>query len=116
MTDYLPPGADSPEDILEHGATPAFGPVIEALYATIRQRAIDLPEGSYTVTLLQGHEDKLLKKIGEEATEVVMAAKSNDTDQLRYESVDLLYHLLVVCSRWGVTLDDLAAELQSRFK
>lgn len=116
MSDFLPAGADTPEDVLKHGATPRFGAIVESLYGTIRQRGEDLPEGSYTAKLLAGHEDKLLKKIGEEATEVVMAAKSADADQLRYESADLLYHLLVVCHRWGVTLDDIAAELQARFK
>ncbi|MDZ4170474.1 MAG: phosphoribosyl-ATP diphosphatase [Coriobacteriia bacterium] len=115
MTDYIPSGEDRPEDILEYGATPEIGPVLESLFATIRQRGIDLPDGSYTATLLSGHEDKLLKKIGEEATEVVMAAKSGDADQLRYESADLVYHLLVVMQRWGLTPHDLARELESRF-
>jgi len=116
MSDYIAPAGDSVEDVLEHGLTPRIGPVVESLYDTIRQRGVDMPQGSYTAQLLSGHEDKLLKKIGEEATEVVMAAKSADVDQLRYESADLLYHLLVVCHRWGVTPDDLAAELESRFK
>jgi phosphoribosyl-ATP pyrophosphohydrolase len=115
MVDHIPSGEDSPEDILEHGATPEIGPVIESLFATIRHRAIELPEESYTAKLLTGHEDKLLKKIGEEATEVVMAAKSGDADQLRYESADLVYHLLVVLQRWGLTPHDLAHELKSRF-
>ena len=59
-------------------------------------------------------QDKLLKKIGEEATEVVMAAKDADSKQLRYEIGDLIYHLLVVMVREGLTLDDLAAELAER--
>lgn len=116
MVDYLAPGEDSPEDLLEYGATPDIGSVIEALYSTIRDRGIDLPEGSYTASLLSGHEDSLLKKIGEEATEVVLAAKSNDADQLRWEAADLVYHLLVVLHRWGVDTRDLAAELHSRFR
>ncbi len=117
MTDLtMPQGEDSAEDVLEFGSTPDIGPVLESLFSTIRERGIDLPEGSYTAQLLSGPEDKLLKKIGEEATEVVMAAKDADTDQLRYEMADLLYHLLVVAHRWGLTPHDLAAELESRFK
>ncbi len=116
MVHDLAPGSDRPEDILEYGATPTLGDVIESLFATIRQRGEDLPEGSYTATLLTGQEDKLLKKIGEEATEVVMAAKDGDADQLRYESADLMYHLLVVFQRWGLTPADLARELEARFK
>lgn len=116
MSDMLPPGEDRPEDIIEFGPTPDLGTVLESLYSTIHERSVHRPADSYTVKLLSGHEDKLLKKIGEEATEVVMAAKSADADQIRYESADLLYHLLVVLHRWGVTPDELAAELRSRFK
>ncbi len=116
MIDDITPGEDSTADILDYGATPDIGPVIESLFAVIAQRGLDLPEGSYTAALMSGHEDKLLKKIGEEATEVVMAAKDNDVDQLRYESADLVYHLLVVFARWGLTPHDLARELESRFK
>lgn len=116
MIDDLHPAEDTAGDVLEYGSTPEIGPVIESLFAVIRQRGIDLPEESYTAKLLSGPEDKLLKKIGEEATEVVMAAKSADADQLRYESADLVYHLLVVLQRWGLTPHDLASELESRFK
>lgn len=94
----------------------ALGPVIESLWETIEQRRSADPESSYTARLLGGPEDKLLKKVGEEATEVVMAAKDGDVTQLRYEAADLTYHLLVVLSRWGLTPDDLAEELASRFK
>lgn len=93
---------------------PSIGAVLEALAATIASRKGADVDESYTARLLAGHEDKLLKKIGEEATEVVMAAKDADRAQLRYEAADLVYHLLVVCERWEVTLDDLAAELVSR--
>ena len=116
MSDILTPGEDRPEDIIEYGASPELGTVLESLYSTIHDRSAHGPADSYTLKLLEGHEDKLLKKIGEEATEVVMAAKSADVDQIRYESADLLYHLLVVWHRWGVTPHDLADELRSRFK
>jgi phosphoribosyl-ATP pyrophosphohydrolase len=90
--------------------------VLASLWSTIEQRRDADPEGSYTARLLTGPEDKLLKKIGEEATEVVMAAKDADASQLRYEAADLTYHLLVVLARHGLTPDDLAEELASRFK
>lgn len=94
----------------------AIGDVVDSLWAVIESRRSADPESSYTARLLTGREDSLLKKIGEEATEVVMAAKDDDQAQLRYESADLLYHLLVVLARWGLTPDDLAAELAARFK
>jgi phosphoribosyl-ATP pyrophosphohydrolase len=116
MTDLIPPAEDSTEEVLEHGASPAIGDVLEALFGTIEARRTADPDESYTARLLGGHEDKLLKKIGEEATEVVMAAKDHDGEQLRYEAADLVYHLLVVLAREDLTLDDLAVELHSRFK
>lgn len=96
--------------------TPAapIGEVLTSLFELLDQRKREMPEGSYTVELLAGNEDKLLKKIGEEATEVVMAAKDADLDHLRYEAADLVYHLLVVMVRHGLTLEDLAGELESR--
>ena len=93
-----------------------LGDTIDALWSTIESRRGADPESSYTARLLGGPEDSLLKKIGEEATEVVMAAKDADADQIRYESADLFYHLLVVYARWGLTPDDLAEELEKRFK
>jgi len=93
---------------------PDIGEVLPDLYAVLESRRAEMPEDSYTAKLLQGHEDKLLKKIGEEATEVVMAAKDGSHDQLRYEIADLMYHLMVVMVRWDLTLDELAEELASR--
>ena len=93
---------------------PSLGTVLEELGAVLEQRKRDLPEGSYTAALLSGPQDKLLKKIAEEAGEVIIAARDQDTGQLTYEAADLLYHLLVVLTREGVTLSDLAAELESR--
>jgi phosphoribosyl-ATP pyrophosphohydrolase len=95
-------------------ASSPIGAVIDELYAVIESRRGADPETSYTAKLLAGHEDKLLKKIGEEATEVVMAAKDHDPAQVRYESADLVYHLLVVMAREGVTPAELAAELATR--
>lgn len=93
-----------------------IGETLESLAATIHGRRDASPETSYTARLLTDVEDELLKKIAEEASEVIMAAKDNDHDHLRYEAGDLVYHLLVVLERYGVTLDELAGELNARMK
>ena len=64
--------------------------------------------------LLTDVEDELLKKLAEEASEVIMACKDNDHDHIRYEAGDLIYHLLVTLERYGITLDELAGELNAR--
>jgi phosphoribosyl-ATP pyrophosphohydrolase/phosphoribosyl-AMP cyclohydrolase len=109
-------GADAAEAAAAPIARPSLGAVIEDLYALLEERKRDLPEGSYTAKLLTGPQDKLLKKIAEEAGEVIIAARDGDTGQTRYEIADLLYHLLVVMVREGVEPADLAAELLGRRK
>ena len=91
-----------------------LGSVIDKLWAVIESRRDADPEVSYTARLLTGHEDQLLKKIAEESGEVIMAAKDGDKEHLRYEVGDVVYHLLVVMARWGLTPDDIAEELASR--
>lgn len=93
-----------------------IGETLESLAVTIHSRRDVSPEESYTARLLTDVEDELLKKIAEEASEVIMAAKDNDHDHLRYEAGDLVYHLLVVLERYGVSLDELAGELNARMK
>lgn len=93
-----------------------IGEVLGELAAVLEQRKRDLPEDSYTTKLLTGPPDKLLGKVGEEATEVVIAGAMNDRDELRYEAADLVYHLLVLLTRHDLTLDDLAEELATRRK
>lgn len=93
-----------------------IGQTMEGLAATIHGRREASPETSYTAKLLQGEEDGLLKKVIEEAGEVAMACKDNDHDHIRYEAGDLVYHLLVVLERYGVTIDELAGELNARMK
>jgi len=95
-----------------------LGNVLAELFAVLEQRkhGSAVVNESYTVKLLTEPEDKLLKKIGEEATEVVMAAKDHDQAQLCHEIADLLYHLMVVMVRQGLTLDDVACELAGRRK
>lgn len=91
-----------------------LGDVLDELFATLQSRRDADPESSYTARLLAAPPDKLLGKVGEEATEVVIAGAQGDREQLRYESADLLYHLLVLLMREGLTLDDLADELSRR--
>lgn len=93
-----------------------IGETLEGLAQVIHSRRDASPEESYTARLLTDVEDELLKKIAEEASEVIMAAKDDDHDHLRYEAGDLLYHLLVVLERYGVGLDELAGELNARRK
>lgn len=93
-----------------------IGETLTGLAEVIHGRREASPEQSYTARLLQGEEDELLKKIAEEASEVIMACKDNDHDHIRYEAGDLLYHLLVTLERYGVTLSELAGELDARRK
>jgi phosphoribosyl-ATP pyrophosphohydrolase len=91
--------------------------VFDALFATIEDRRDELPEGSYTASLFT-HEkggNAVLEKIGEEATEVILAAKDDEREELLAESADLVYHLLVLLAMHGATVDDLRAELEGRF-
>ena len=86
------------------------------LASTIHARRDASPDESYTARLLTDVEDELLKKIAEEASEVIMACKDNDHDHIRYEAGDLVYHLLVTLERYGVSIDELAGELNARTK
>lgn len=93
-----------------------IGETIEGLACVIHGRREASPESSYTARLLQGKEDSLLKKVTEEATEVVMACKDRDHDHIRYEAADLVYHLLVTLERYGVSVGELAGELDARHR
>ena len=93
-----------------------IGETLNGLAAVIRGRRDASPERSYTARLLRGPEDTLLKKVTEEATEVALACKDNDHDHIRYEAADLVYHLLVTLERYGVTVDELAGELDARHR
>jgi len=88
--------------------------VLTQLIDVIRARAADQAEDSYTVKLLRGGVDRIGKKIGEEASEVIIAAKNNSVAELTYEMADLLYHSLVLLECQGVSLEGVLAELQRR--
>ena len=91
--------------------------VLDELFATIKQRQAELPEGSYTASLFthEKGENEVLEKLGEESTELILAAKDDDLEELQYESADFVYHLLVLFAMKGLDVEDLREELESRF-
>lgn len=87
---------------------------LSELYEIIRRRKAESKEGSYTNYLFDKGLDKILKKVGEEATEVVIAAKNEDPQELIYETADVLYHLLVLLVEKEIPYEAIEAELASR--
>ena len=87
---------------------------VEGLYALLQGRKETLPEGSYTTYLFQKGLDKILKKVGEESTEVIIAGKANDKPETVYEIADLMYHVMVLMVEMGISVEDVTAELASR--
>jgi phosphoribosyl-ATP pyrophosphohydrolase/phosphoribosyl-AMP cyclohydrolase len=99
------------------GAQPnALGPLLAELYALIEGRERERPSGSYTTYLFEEGLDKILKKLGEESAETIIAAKNDDLTRLSAEASDLLYHLLVLLVARGVSLEEIADELGRRRK
>ena len=92
----------------------SLGPVLNGLYQLIESRQRERPEGSYTTYLFEKGLDKILKKLGEEASETIIAAKNDDAEQLAAESADLLYHLIVLLVERGVRLESIRDELVQR--
>jgi phosphoribosyl-ATP pyrophosphohydrolase/phosphoribosyl-AMP cyclohydrolase len=108
------PRAESPSEVrAEPGA---FDRALGHLQTTIAARRDASPETSYTAKLLRGGVDQIGKKIGEEATELVIAAKNGSRDEIRWETADLLYHTLVLLAERGVSLDEVGEELLRRVK
>ena len=91
---------------------PAFS--LEGLMQLIAGRKTDKKEGSYTTYLFEKGIDKILKKVGEECTEVIIAGKANDKKETVYESADLCYHVMVLMIEMGISLEDIHTELASR--
>ena len=88
--------------------------VFEDVYSIIADRKIHPKEGSYTNYLFDKGIDKILKKVGEEATEIVIAAKNPDSDELKYEICDFLYHMMVLMAERDVTWKEITRELAER--
>ena len=87
---------------------------MEGLYELLEERKRDLPEGSYTSYLFEKGLDKILKKIGEESTEVIIAGKAEDKRETVYEIADLAYHVMVLMVEAGISVEDVKKELASR--
>ena len=90
--------------------------VFGELYATVIDRKNDSSEGSYTNYLFDKGLDKILKKVGEEAAETIIAAKNQDRQELIGETGDLIYHLTVMLAEKGISMDEIEQELKSRFR
>lgn len=88
--------------------------IFNQLEAIIAERMQQSPESSYVAKLNDKGLDTILKKIGEEATEVVIAAKDNEKQSVIYESCDLLFHLMVLLGNKGIQMDEIRVELQRR--
>jgi phosphoribosyl-ATP pyrophosphohydrolase len=90
--------------------------ILENIYEVIKDRRQNPKEGSYVNYLQKEGVDKICKKIGEEAAEVIIAAKNNDKAEIVYELSDLYFHSLVLLEENGIKLEDIAKELEKRFK
>lgn len=88
--------------------------ILKEVYDVVVDRKANPKEGSYTNYLFDKGVDKICKKVGEESAEVIIAAKNNSNDELRYEAADLLYHLTVLMVNQGLTWDDICEELSKR--
>jgi phosphoribosyl-ATP pyrophosphohydrolase/phosphoribosyl-AMP cyclohydrolase len=102
------------EVVDDAGLGQSLGTVLDELYQLIESRQRERPEGSYTTYLFDKGLDKILKKLGEEASETIIAAKNDEPGQLRSESADLLYHLIVLLVDRGVKLESIREELVQR--
>ena len=99
-------------EVLYEGADEEFS--LDALIKVIEGRKIEKKEGSYTTYLFEKGIDKILKKVGEECTEVIIAGKADDKAETIYEIADLVYHVMVLMIQMGISLDDIKKELASR--
>ena len=99
----------------EQQAQPDRFAILNQLEALIAKRDAERPEGAYTTYLFEKGVDKILKKVGEEAGEVIIAAKNRNHEELRWEASDLIYHLLVLLREQQLPLDDVLKELSGRY-
>ncbi|MFS0821978.1 bifunctional phosphoribosyl-AMP cyclohydrolase/phosphoribosyl-ATP diphosphatase HisIE [Bacillus sp. 1P02SD] len=88
--------------------------ILNELEKVIAEREAEMPEGAYTTYLFEKGVDKILKKVGEEASEVIIAAKNRSHEELKWEAADLIYHLLVLLREQKLPLDDVLSVLQKR--
>lgn len=93
---------------------PGNASILKELYEVVADRKAHPKEGSYTNYLFEKGLDKILKKVGEESAEVIIASKNHSKDEITYETADLFYHLIVLLVEQGVTLEDIYSELRKR--
>ncbi len=91
-----------------------FGEIMNEVYEVISERLEHPKDGAYTSYLFEKGIDKILKKVGEESAEVIIAAKNHAKDEMVYELADLHYHLMVLMVNEGISFEDLYTELQKR--
>ena len=101
------------ETVLQNEAVGSVS-ILPQLKEIIKQREIDMPEGAYTTYLFEKGIDKICKKVGEEATEVVIGAKNRDKEEVKWEAADLLYHLLVLLQEQKVDIYEVLEVLEAR--
>ena len=97
-----------------HRASSGRSGTAQGLYDLLADRKATRPEGSYTSYLFDKGIDKILKKVGEESTEVIIAAKADDRKETVYELADLAYHAMVLMVEMGISVEDVHRELASR--
>lgn len=102
------------EEAVKHEATADRFGILGRLEGVIAQRYAERPSGAYTTYLFEKGVDKILKKVGEESAEVIIAAKNADNEELRNEASDLIFHLMVLLRERGLPIDDIMAELENR--
>ncbi|MDM5330325.1 bifunctional phosphoribosyl-AMP cyclohydrolase/phosphoribosyl-ATP diphosphatase HisIE [Neobacillus sp. CF12] len=106
------------EGVVTERATSNLGDyqILQTLEQLIIEREKERPEGAYTTYLFEKGVDKILKKVGEEASEVIIAAKNRDTEELKWEAADLLYHLQVLLVEQGLPFTEVLKTLEERHK
>jgi phosphoribosyl-AMP cyclohydrolase / phosphoribosyl-ATP pyrophosphohydrolase len=104
------------QEVGERNSSLADYQILQSLEQVIVQREQERPEGAYTTYLFEKGVDKILKKVGEEAAEVIIAAKNRDKEELKWESADLLYHLQVLLVEQGLPFKDVLKTLEERHK
>ena len=92
--------------------------ILDDLFAVIESRRAELPEGSYTASLFthEKGENAVLEKLGEETTELILAAKDDDREEMAHEAADVVYHMLVLLAMKEMDIGDLRAELRKRYR
>ena len=103
------------QGVTNEKSSEAFGGIFEGILRTIRDRQVNPQPGSYTTKLFEGGHDKILKKVAEEAGEVLIAAKGGKKEEIVYEVADLFFHTLMVLGYHDIPLQDIYQELGKRF-